>query len=46
MKCWWNGAYVRLSTTVPVRGGSAPSAYGVVTMIPVARTSHSMLPSW
>ena len=24
MKCWWKGAYVRLSTTVPVRGALGP----------------------
>ena len=39
------GAYVRVSTTVPYGGGSAPSGNGVVTMIPVARTSHSIVPS-
>ena len=44
MKCWWIGAYVRASTTVPYGGGS-PSGNGVVTMIPVARTSHSIVPS-
>src|SRR4029079_3856813 len=38
-KCWWNGAYVRSSTTVPVLGGPASSAYGVATISPVARTS-------
>jgi primary-amine oxidase len=44
-KCWWNGAYVRSSTRVPY-GGCSPSGKLVVTMIPVARTSHSTLPSW
>ena len=45
MKCWWNGAYVRWSTTVPL--GAEPSAPTCeVTRIPVARTSHSMFPSW
>ena len=44
-KCWWKGAYVRSSTSVPL-GFGCPGASGVVTMMPVARTSHSMLPSW
>ena len=43
MKCWWIGAYVDTSTTVPYGGGSP--ANGVVTMIPVARTSQSIPPS-
>jgi hypothetical protein len=33
------------STTIP-NGGRAPSANGVFPVVPVARTSHSMLPSW
>ena len=45
MKCWWKGAYVRSSTSDPYSGWVS-SAKCVVTMIPVARTSHSMLPSW
>ena len=45
MKCWWNGAYVRSSTTVPYADRSSTFASGVVTIRPVARTSHSMLPS-
>ena len=32
--------------TVPYGGGCSPSGYGVATMRPVARTSHSILPSW
>ena len=43
MKCWWNGAYVPWSTSVPFNG--TPDACEVTT-IPVARTSHSMFPSW
>ena len=29
-----------------LEAAAAPSGNGVVTMIPVARTSHSTLPSW
>ena len=43
MKCWWNGAYVPVSTIVA--GAVWPGRRCVVTMMPVARISHSMLPS-
>ena len=45
MKCWCVGAYVCSATWVPY-GGCCPTGNFAVTMIPVARTSHSMFPSW
>ncbi len=46
MKCWWNGAYVPSSTSVPLSGRVPGASACEVTRMPVARTSHSMFPSW